>query len=188
MKKTVSYAARFTALVLALLMCAGAMTGCVYKLIFGSSGAKLFGEKVKLSRSESLGHLSYPAPEGFRPIEGPYGSSITYEMKDEDEEVAFYVQIEKHSVLLSFSDMEEDAALIDEDDVVSTYSAKHNGTKWAFIRFTGYDDVVDGYVEYTVCYGTYDRMGVREWYKILFCNTEENGGFVDAFMKKTKIS
>ena len=190
MKKNTRNIIRFAALTLALATCVLSMTGCIYKLIFGgSSGAKLFGDKITLKDGGSVGHLTYAVPEGLEADEDD-STRKRYELENGDGG-RFYVRLEKHSVLLSFTDMQNDAGSIEEDEDnkdIKTESAKFNGTKWAMIRYSRYDSDLGGDVEMTVYYGTYDRMGVREWYKIVFYNTAENRSFVDAFMKKTKIS
>ncbi len=180
------------ALILALVLVSTLFSGGVWKLLSGGGSAKLRGEKISFSKETKKlgGYLSYSLPEGLDWESDGYGNLHMLKLEDEDGEVIYCVRLERHSVLVGFGDMEEDASRVennDENEILSTDSAKYNGTKWAVVSYKTYDDDLEKDIENHVYYGVYDRLGIREWFKITFFNAEGETAFEKAFMKKVKI-
>ncbi len=185
---------KFLAIVLVLALSL-ALSGCW--VFSGGSSARIGKKSFSLNQDKRLGQLTYKVSDELtESVSEDYDRSnmrrgFRYDYSV-DGTVVFSVRIREYSINLSWAPMTEDLEKFDNDEnteFLRDGSDKFNGTKWAYVCYDLKESEFGPNAEYDLYFGTYDRLGVRYYYKIEFMNcTEDTEGFIKAFMKGTKIT
>ncbi|MBP5684703.1 MAG: hypothetical protein J6X02_05565 [Bacilli bacterium] len=156
------------------------------------SSCTMDGKVLHFNQQYQDYYINYYYPEEFTKVElNEYVSNQKqeYEFYNNNQK-AFKLRVEQHSLLLSFTPMNEDAEALEKDvnhKNVEHQTIKVNGKNMVRYSYRMKDEFGDDTLYY-VYYGGYSYMGVSEYIKIYFVNAEGQEDFEKAFLSSFKIN
>ena len=157
------------------------------------SSCQVDGETLHFNQQYRDYYITYNYPDEFKQVELDEYSAYQnqeFELYNNNNQKILNLRVEQHSLILSFTPMNEDAQKLEND-------TNHKGVEQQVIKVNGKNMVRYSYrmkdefgenTLYYVYYGGYSYMGVNEYIKIIMSNMDGKADFEKAFLSSFRIN